>query len=227
MHARLLLVEDEPDLAEVVCLNLNQQGFWVQHVTTAAAALQALRADPLPQLILLDWMLPDQPGTEVCRFVRAHPQTQHIPVVLLTARGEEIDRVVGFELGVDDYVVKPFSIRELVLRIRVLLRVQSPAAQQPPARGMTLDLDGYRAIVHGEAIPLTERDAKLLGALVAAKGRVLSKEQLLASVWGHNTEVTTTALESHLKRLRRKLGPAGRCLKTLRGAGYSWSSEEP
>lgn len=228
MSARILIVEDEPDMARVLQYNLKQAGYQTMVAHDGASALEAMR-NPVPDLVLLDWMLPDLPGTEVCRQMRRNEETNHTPVVMVTAKGEEIDRVVGFELGVDDYVVKPFSVRELLLRVSAILGRRVP---KPPSRGVTevgalrLDLEGYRLFVDDREISITDLEARLLSVLADAKDRVVRREDLLREVWGPDGGVTTAAVDSHIKRLRTKLGDAGRYLQTVRGVGYTLSTDE-
>jgi len=228
MSSRILIVEDEPDMARVLQYNLKQAGYQTVVAHDAAGALEAVR-NPVPDLILLDWMLPDMPGTEVCRQLRRQEETQSTPVVMVTARGEEIDRVVGFEVGVDDYVCKPFSVRELLLRVNAILSRRTPPAPAPgiaEVGDLRLDLDGYRVVVAGEEVALTDLETRLLRVLAAAVDRVVRREDLLREVWGPDGGVTTAAVDSHIKRLRTKLGHAGRYLQTVRGVGYTLSTDE-
>ena len=168
-------------------------------------------------------MLPDMSGTEVCRQLKSDPRTRAVPVIVLTARGEELDRVVGFELGADDYVVKPFSVRELILRVRAVLRragqqrSDKPVTELGPVR---IDADAHRAWVRGEPLDLTPLEFKLLSTLVTRAGRVQSRERLLADVWEMSSELETRTVDTHVKRLREKLGPARDMLETVRGVGY-------
>jgi two-component system phosphate regulon response regulator PhoB len=170
-------------------------------------------------------MLPDIPGTEVCRQIKGNPRTRHVPVVMLTAKGEEVDRVVGFELGADDYVTKPFSVRELVLRVKAILRraaAAGRAAERPPASvgPIRVDLDAHRAWVDGAEVQLTPLEFKLLTLLMARLGRVQSREQLLEDVWEMSAELETRTVDTHVKRLREKLGSGRELLETVRGVGY-------
>jgi len=176
----------------------------------------------VPDLVVLDLMLPDLPGTEVCRRLKASERTRLVPVVMLTAKGEEVDRVVGFELGADDYVVKPFSIRELVLRLQAVLRRAAGPRETPPERIGPLRLDGeaHRAFVGEEEVPLTALEFRLLATFMARAGRVQSREQLLSDVWEMSPELETRTVDTHVKRLREKLGPARDLLETVRGVGY-------
>ena len=225
MSKRILVVDDEPDLLELVRFNLVQEGFRVDTASTGADALARV-ATTRPDLVVLDLMLPDQSGTEVCRRIRSSPATAHVPVIMLTARSEEVDRVVGFELGADDYVTKPFSPRELVLRIRAVMR----RGEQPeaPARRLehgelALDREGHRCRVAGTEVELTAKEFGLLAALMGRPGRVLTREQLLDEVWGTDISVTHRTVDTHLKRLREKLGKAGDLIHTVRGVGYRFA----
>jgi two-component system phosphate regulon response regulator PhoB len=228
MKARILIVEDEPDMARVLQYNLHQEGYQTVVADTAAAAFAALASFP-PDLVLLDWMLPDRPGTEVCRQLRQTESTATVPIIMVSARGEEIDRVVGFEIGADDYVTKPFSVRELLLRIQAILTRR--AAGRPPevdeeVGELRLDLAGHRAYWRDEVVSLTDLETRLLRVLSAVQDQVVPRDQLLREVWGPDSEVSTAAVDSHVKRLRTKLGDAGRLLQTVRGVGYTLSTDE-
>src|SRR5690606_10494698 len=186
MATRILVVDDEPDILDLVRLSLAEAGFAVETAATARDAMAALERTP-PALAVIDWMLPDLPGTEICRVIRSRPELAAVPVLMLTAKGEEVDRIVGFELGADDYVTKPFSPRELVLRVRALLRRRAgPAADGPRLeRGVVrLDLERHRCFVAGEEVALTAKEFQLLATLMRRAGRVLTRERLLDEVWG-------------------------------------------
>ncbi len=219
----VLLVDDERDLLSVLDFNLRAAGFETILATRGEEALLALRRR-LPDLVLLDLMLPDIPGTEVCRRIKADPRTRHVPVVMLTAKGEEVDRVVGFELGADDYVTKPFSVRELNLRLKAILRragggriAERPREQVGPIR---VDVEAHRVFVDGAEVVLTPLEFKLLSTFMARLGRVQSREQLLEDVWEMSPEVETRTVDTHVKRLREKLGSGRDLLETVRGVGY-------
>lgn len=226
--AKILIVEDEPDLLDLLGYNLRAAGHEVVEAATATEGLALVRKAG-PDLILLDLMLPDLPGTEVCRRVKADPKTASTRVVMLTARNEEIDRVVGFELGADDYVAKPFSVRELVLRVNAVLRRGQPEAtdEEGPviAGAISVDRARHRVLVHGEEAALTALEFKLLWTLLSRKGRVQSRERLLEDVWEMSSEVTTRTVDTHVKRLREKLGAAGSYVETVRGVGYRFAEE--
>jgi two-component system phosphate regulon response regulator PhoB len=222
MRERILVVDDEPDILELVRFNLAQAGLEVETAATAEQALAALRRTP-PDLVVLDLMLPDRPGTDVCREIRRDPSLKSVAVIMLTARGEEVDRVVGFELGADDYVSKPFSVRELVLRVKAVLRRGPSAASAADVLerdSLRLDAERHRCSVEGRELELTPKEFDLLGALMRRPGRVLSREQLLEEVWGSEISVTLRTIDTHVKRLREKLGSAGELIDTVRGVGY-------
>ena len=219
----VLLVDDERDLLSLLDFNLRAAGFETLLATTGEQALAHLRRR-VPDLVLLDVMLPDISGTEICRQLKGNPRTKHVPVVMLTAKGEEVDRVVGFEIGADDYVTKPFSVRELVLRMRAVLRRSGGARgqEQPPESvgPIRVDVDAHRAFVDGTEVQLTPIEFKLLTTLMARLGRVQSREQLLEDVWEMSAEVETRTVDTHVKRLREKLGSGRELLETVRGIGY-------
>ncbi len=221
----ILIVDDERDLLSLLDFNLRKEGFETLLASSGEEALRALRR-MVPDLVLLDLMLPDVPGTEICRQVKADPRTEHVPVVMLTAKGEEIDRVVGLELGADDYVTKPFSVRELVLRIRAVLRRARRARTPEPAHAtsrlgpLRVDVEAHRAYVGGQEVELTPIEFRLLLTLLSRAGRVQSREQLLAEAWDMAADVELRTVDTHVKRLREKLGPARELLETVRGVGY-------
>jgi two-component system phosphate regulon response regulator PhoB len=221
--SRILIVEDEKDLCATLAYNLEREGYETEVAQSGRAAVESFERGPLPDLVLLDLMLPDISGTEVCRQLKMNERTRQVPVVMLTAKGEEIDRVVGFEVGADDYVVKPFSVRELLLRVRAILRRSQPAPAETQALvfgDLRLDLSGHRAWVAGDEVVLTALEFKLLHTFVTRRGRVQTREMLLSDVWGITAEVTTRTVDTHVKRLRQKLGAAGDYIETLRGVGY-------
>ncbi len=219
----ILIVDDEKDLRSVLEFNLRAAGFETAAAATGDEALQAVRRR-VPDLVVLDLMLPDLPGTEVCRRLKSDPRTSHVPVVMLTAKGDEVDRVVGFELGADDYVTKPFSVRELVLRLQAVLRRAGPGRGEERAPEQVgpirVDADAHRAYVDGAEVQLTPLEFRLLRTFMARLGRVQSREQLLEDVWEMSSEVETRTVDTHVKRLREKLGPARDLLETVRGVGY-------
>jgi two-component system phosphate regulon response regulator PhoB len=224
MAERILVVDDEPDLLELVRVNLRQAGFEVETAETGRAALERLRRSP-PDLVVLDLMLPDVSGTEICRRMRADAELAELPIIMLTARADEVDRVVGLELGADDYVTKPFSPRELTLRVRAVLRRRKPAVPSDALAHGTLRLDSarHRCFVDDSEIALTAKEFDLLRTLMARPGRVLTRDQLLDEVWGEDIAVTTRTIDTHLKRLREKLGAASELIETVRGVGYRFA----
>ncbi len=225
MSPRILVVDDEPDLLELVRVSLVKAGFQVETAATGRAAIEKLEAAP-PDLLVLDLMLPDVSGNEICRKVRGHPALSDLPVVMLTAKSEEVDRVVGFELGADDYVAKPFSPRELALRVAAVLRrrAAAPGAGRSIEHGvLRIDPERHRCFVKGEEIELTAKEFRLLEVLMSRPGRVMTRERLLDEVWGSEITVTSRTIDTHLKRLREKLGPAGDLIETVRGVGYRFA----
>jgi two-component system phosphate regulon response regulator PhoB len=219
----ILVCEDESDIVATIDYALRKEGFAVRVARTGAEAMTLAHVDPHPSLVLLDLMLPDIAGMEVCRRLKRDPQLHAVPVVMLTARTDEIDRVVGFEVGADDYVTKPFSVRELVLRIRAVLRRTAPPSDGPTAvrlGRLQYDSAGHRVWVDGKPIDLTAIEFRLLGVFVERRGRALSRDAIVRDTWGSDHHVTLRAIDTHVKRLRQKLGPAGACIETLRGVGY-------
>jgi DNA-binding response OmpR family regulator len=223
--ARVLVVEDEADVANLVKHALERGGdAEVDIAVTAAGALDAIAKAP-PDLVVLDLNLPGLDGTEVCRRLRARPATATMPIIMLTARTEESDRVLGLDLGADDYLTKPFSPRELAARVRAVLRRRSTA---PPASAMSMyrgarlvaDFDAVLVTVDGEPIRLTRREFELLRCLVENRNRVLSRDRLLARVWGYDQSIETRSVDVHVGRLRSKLGSAGPQIETVVGLGY-------
>jgi two-component system phosphate regulon response regulator PhoB len=225
--ALVLIVDDEKDLRLLLDFNLKQAGFRTVHAATAKEAL--LRAGShRPDVILLDLNLPDLSGTEVCRQLKANVDTEAIPIVMLTARGEEGDRISGFELGADDYVTKPFSLRELMLRLEVVrrrLQVGRPPLQMESGRvyhagPITVDPEAFLVRVDGREVTLAVLEFRLLTFLLEADGRVRTREELLKHVWNYPRDSDTRTIETHIKRLRHKLGDAGELIETVRSVGY-------
>ena len=224
MAELILIVDDEADLAETLAFNLEREKYRTRTAHDGKAALAAASASPPPDLILLDLMLPDMSGTEICKKLRAQPATRDIPVIMLTARGEEVDRVLGLELGADDYVVKPFSVRELLLRIRAVLRRATNVPEEPVSSRefgcLKIDAEAHRVWVQGQEVVLTALEFRLVSMLLDRKGRVQSRDSLLEEVWQMPAELTTRTVDTHVKRLRQKLGAAGDYIQTVRGVGY-------
>ncbi len=222
MADRILVVEDERDLAQILEYNLRQAGYEPISAYDGATGLRLAR-DARPALVLLDLMLPDLNGTDVCRQLRAEPRTADLPVIMLTARGEESARVGGLEAGADDYVTKPFSVREVILRIQAVMRrvrETRPAAAEERHGALTIDRDRHRVLVAGNEAALTVTEFRLLVDLVDAAGRVRTRESLLDRVWGYAPEVQSRTVDTHVRRLREKLGAAGDLVETIRGVGY-------
>ena len=227
MVNKILIVEDEQDLVDVLTYNLKKEGYVVDSALNGATAMKLLEKDPERDLLILDLMLPDMQGIDICRHVRASDRLRNIPVIMLTAKGEEIDRVVGFEVGADDYVVKPFSVRELLLRIKAILRRAegTPDAGELLSYGvLSIDVPAHRVIVDEEEVILTALEFKLLVTFFERRGRVQSRELLLEDVWDIHADVTTRTVDTHVKRLREKLGKAGAYIETVRGVGYRFRS---
>ncbi|MEO5350157.1 MAG: response regulator transcription factor [Magnetococcus sp. YQC-3] len=226
--ASILIVEDEEDLLATLEYNLQREGYLTHGFATGEQGLEwALQHGP-PGLALLDVMLPGISGIEVCYRLRSHERTRATPIVFLTARGEDVDRVIGFELGADDYVVKPFNVRELLLRIRAVLRRSGQDALTTETNGhgerlggrLRLDSKRHQLWVDGEEVILTPLEFRLLSLLLARKGRVQSRETLLSDVWDVDAPIQTRTVDVHVKRLREKLGHAGEMIETIRGVGY-------
>ncbi len=218
----VLVIEDEKDLADLVAFNLEREGYRPLLATDGILGLEKAR-EYSPDLILLDLMLPGLSGTEVCKMLKSGEKTARIPVIMLTAKGEEIDRVVGFEVGADDYVVKPFSTRELLLRVKAVLRRSAPEEKggQVIAIGtLVIDTDRHSVTVGGRETELSTIEFKLLVVLAERAGRVQSRDQLLKDVWGYSYGGDTRTVDTHLTRLRAKLGEAGNLIRTVRGFGY-------
>ena len=221
MPPRIAVVEDEPDLAEVVRYNLTREGFQVDVHGRGDTALEAVRRRP-PDLIVLDLMLPGLDGLELTRALKRDAATARIPLVMLTARSEEVDRVVGLELGADDYVSKPFSPRELTLRIKAVLRRgdSAPAPVVLEAGRIRLDRAAHAVQLAGEPLALTATEFRLLQLLLERQGRVQSRPQLLTEVWGYAEDVDSRTVDTHVRRLRRKLGAEAERIETVIGVGY-------
>ncbi|WP_224959944.1 response regulator [Geomonas subterranea] len=218
---KILIIEDERDLAELLAFNLEREGYRTLVSHDGAEGLSsALHCQP--DLVLLDLMLPGMPGTEVCRNLKRSDRTSRIPVIMLTAKGEEIDKVVGFEVGVDDYVVKPFSTRELMLRVKAVIRGNRTESSRSPIElgAVTIDAERHQVRVNGQEVSVTGTEFKLLQTLAHRTGRVQSRESLLRDVWGYHFVDDSRTVDTHITRLRTKMGEAGDLIKTVRGFGY-------
>ena len=219
---RILVVEDEKDVVDLLSLNLRKAGgFIVASASDGATGLIKAR-ETKPDLIILDLMLPKMSGLEICKILKTDPATRQIPVLMLTAKAEEIDRIVGLELGADDYVVKPFSPREVILRIKAILRRGSAdeTDEQLTVGAITIDPGRHQVLVNGKAVNLTSLEFKLLRTLMQRRGRVQERDRLLNEVWGYESVIDTRTVDTHVRRLREKLGKAGDIVETVRGFGY-------
>lgn len=227
MKPKILLVDDEPDALEVLGFKLKEAGYIPLFAKDGARAIDAARVER-PDLIVLDLMLPEVDGLEVCKILRRDSSTSSIPILMLTARAAEMDRVLGLELGADDYVTKPFSPRELVLRIKKLL-ARAKSAEDPVARirigELDIDVPQHHVAIEGKTINLTATEFKLLELLARRRGRVQTRERLLQDVWGYENPIDSRTVDTHMRRLREKLGVAARFLETIRGVGYRFVAE--
>ncbi|HYG81867.1 MAG TPA: response regulator transcription factor [Pyrinomonadaceae bacterium] len=218
----VLIVEDDADIAESLRYNLEREGLRALVAGTGEKALAAaLDAEGPPALIILDLMLPGMSGAELCRRLRREPATRRLPVIMLTARSSEADRVGGFDLGADDYITKPFSVRELMARVRaVLRRVDERASERYEDGRLRIDFADMRVACGGASVRLTRKEFALLSALARSAGRVATRQRLLDDVWGHQYYGDTRTLDVHIRRLRQKLGPCGASIETVVGVGY-------
>ena len=222
----ILVIEDEPDIRKTLEYNISREGHKVLTAGSLHDAEKILQSQSL-SLVLLDLMLPDGSGLDFCRKLKTNSKTESIPVIILTAKDDEVDKVVGFELGADDYVTKPFSVRELLLRIKAVLKrgeVKKDIVEVERQFGdLKIDIESHEVYVDEMQIELTALEFKLLNQLVETRGRVQSRDQLLSEVWGYSAEVTTRTVDTHIKRLRNKLGSMGKYVQTIRGVGYKFS----
>ena len=226
MPHRIFIVEDEPDLRDTLSFNFENEGFKVSSFPDGEKCLTSVKKNK-PDLVILDLMLPGINGLDVCREIRSKEENNDVSIIMLTAKGEEIDRIVGFELGADDYVTKPFSVRELILRVKVLLKKRSDnqSAEKILEYGpVKMNLDAHSVLVDDIDVVLTALEFKLLKHLLKRRGRVQTRDQLLGDVWGYSSEVTTRTVDTHIKRLREKLGSTGDLIQTIRGVGYRFNN---
>jgi two-component system phosphate regulon response regulator PhoB len=239
--ARVVVIEDETDLRNLLCYNLQAWGYEARGAETGEKGLAQI-TQFRPEMVLLDVMLPDLSGIEVCRRIRGLPEISQPVVVMLTARGDEMDRVVGFEVGADDYMVKPFSVRELMLRMSARLKARgadpapkAPApktASAPPVRrrlvagSLEVDPDGHHVYVGGDEVPVSALEMRILVYLFDARGIVRTRHDLLTQVWGYQPDVNSRTVDTHVKRLRQKLGQAGALIETVRGLGYRLTDQD-
>ncbi len=225
MGDTILIVDDEQDVLDLLVYHLQRAGYKTLTARDGQTALQKAQ-DQLPALVVLDLMLPEVEGTEVCKRLKADAKTARIPVLMLTAKAEELDRVLGLELGADDYVTKPFSPREVVLRIKSILRRaqgEGEPAEVLKFGGIVVDLSKHEVTVKGKPLELTATEFKLLATLLERRGRVQSRDRLLNDVWGYEGDLDTRTVDTHVRRLREKLGKAADCVETIRGVGYRFT----
>src|SRR5262245_58940633 len=222
---KILVVEDDPNISKLIAYNLEKAGYECALALTGEEALEGLKKHPI-HFVVLDVMLPGMDGLEFCRTLKQDNKFKNIPIIMLTAKGEEVDRIVGFEVGADDYMVKPFSPRELVLRIKAILKRSGKSEEEigPSSplqlKGIELDPVQHRVWIEKKEVVLTATEFKLLEYLLRSQGRVLTRDLLLDKVWGYDVAVTTRTVDTYIKRLREKLGKGGDCIETVRGVGY-------
>jgi two-component system phosphate regulon response regulator PhoB len=226
MSHKILIIEDEPDIRKTLEYNISREGYKVVCASSLSNGKEQINSSDF-SLILLDLMLPDGSGLDLCREIKSDKDKSSTPIIILTAKDDEVDKVVGFELGADDYVTKPFSVRELILRIKAVLKRGAEKKEtlevQRQFGELTMDIDSHEVFVNNEQIILTALEFRLLRQLVDRRGRVQSRDQLLSDVWGYSAEVTTRTVDTHIKRLREKLGTMGKYVQTIRGVGYKFS----
>ena len=228
---KILLVEDEPDLLQTLAFNFENEGYKVAKALDGKEAIKFLEDDDSISLVILDLMLPDMSGLDICRRIRAADNLKDILVIMVTAKGEEVDRVVGFEVGADDYVVKPYSVRELLLRVGGMLKRSSKENQSNDKdlveyEDLKIDNNKHKVYLSEEKISLTSKEFKLLKHLLLKADKVQSRDNLLEKVWGYNNDVTTRTVDTHIKRLRSKIGKYGDKIETIRGEGYLFNKSE-
>jgi DNA-binding response OmpR family regulator len=224
VRRKILIIEDEADIAASLRYNLEKSGGYAVATAESGEAGLALARQKNFDLVILDLMLPGMDGLEVCRAVRASAETAHLPLLMLTARVEETDKLVGLEMGADDYLTKPFSMKEVLARVRALLRrarrVEEPAAAAYRGGGIEMDFEGHVLRSGGKEVPLTRMEFALLSALIKSRGRVLTRDHLLQKVWGYEYTGSTRTVDVHIRRLRQKLGSPGDQIETIVGVGY-------
>ena len=225
MIAKILIVEDEPDIRDTLSYNFEKEGFEVLSSPNGKSALKLLESNE-PNIVILDLMLPDMSGLDICRQIKNDKKLSDTSIIMFTAKSEEVDRIVGFELGADDYVTKPFSIRELILRVKVLIKKHTTTEHKDTSISLGsiyMNLDAHVVKINKKDIILTALEFKLLKHLLQRKGRVQTRDQLLGDVWGYSSEVTTRTVDTHIKRLREKLGVVADYIQTIRGVGYKFT----
>ena len=226
MTLNILVLEDEPDIRKTLEYNLSREGYKVISAASIEQAKTFIKSDTF-SLFLLDLMLPDGSGLDLCKKLKGNSETESVPIIILTAKDDEIDKIVGLELGADDYVTKPFSVRELILRIKSVLKrgtlKKDIVEIERQFGGLKINPDSHEVFIDSKEIQLTALEFRLLNELVDKRGRVQSRDQLLTEVWGYSAEVTTRTVDTHIKRLREKLGSMGKYIQTIRGIGYKFS----
>lgn len=226
MTKKILIIEDEPDIRKTLEYNIAREGYDVTSASSLSEGKQHIDLGSF-SLIILDLMLPDGSGLDLCRDIKSDANKSNTPIIILTAKDDEVDKVVGFELGADDYVTKPFSVRELILRIKAVLKrgkTQPESLEIKRQFGeLVIDIESHETFVNNKPVVLTALEFKLLLQLIDRRGRVQSRDQLLSDVWGYSADVTTRTVDTHIKRLREKLGPMGKYVQTIRGVGYKFS----
>jgi two-component system phosphate regulon response regulator PhoB len=226
MSQKILIIEDEPDIRKTLEYNISREGYDVVSASSLLEAKSQIESDSF-SLILLDLMLPDGSGLDLCREIKSDKEKSSVPIIILTAKDDEVDKVVGFELGADDYVTKPFSVRELILRMKAVLKRGEKKSDNVEVQRLfgqlSIDTESHEVFVDNNEITLTALEFKLLCQLVDRRGRVQSRDQLLSDVWGYSAEVTTRTVDTHIKRLREKLGSMGKYVQTIRGVGYKFT----
>ena len=226
MSQKILIIEDEPDIRETLVYNLSREGYDILSASSLLEARSQIESNTF-SLILLDLMLPDGSGLDLCREIKSDKYKSSIPIIILTAKDDEVDKVVGFELGADDYVTKPFSVRELILRMKAVLKRGEKKSDNVEVQRqfgqLSIDIESHEVFVDNVEIILTAIEFKLLCQLIDRRGRVQSRDQLLSDVWGYTAEVTTRTVDTHIKRLRVKLGSMGKYVQTIRGVGYKFT----
>ncbi|MDD5174482.1 MAG: response regulator transcription factor [Candidatus Omnitrophica bacterium] len=228
MKERILIVEDDKHISRLVKFNLEKSGYECTVASSGERALEVLDGQPA-DLVILDIMLPGIDGFGVCRAIKEKERLKNIPIIMLTAKGEEVDRIVGLELGADDYIVKPFSPRELVLRIKAILKrgkAEETKKDVLSAGEITVDIPKHKVTVKGKTIELTQMEFKLLVTLMERRSRVQTRDRLLSDVWDMDTGIDTRTIDTHVKRLREKLGRSGGLIETVRGLGYKFKEED-
>ena len=220
---KILVVDDEADVTDLVAYHLKAKGYQVETLNDHNRSVGTARS-LVPDLVILDVMMPDLTGIQICRMLRADPKLRKVPVIFLTAKAEESDRIQGLEIGADDYISKPFSTKELVLRVQTILRRLGDNPPEEPRRmqvgGIVIEVDRHQVTVNGKPIELTATEFKLLHLLMERRGRVQTREHLLINVWNYETEIETRTVDTHVRRLREKLGSEADWIETIRGVGY-------